>query len=101
VSREPPIGSKWRILANGPPADGTRLSLHSRDYELGPHHRPTLGDHALPTQMVLDEVVLAFPGGCVHLEQMNARTWFLGIGEEKVMIHVDKDGVPRMGEWYR
>jgi hypothetical protein len=29
------------------------------------------------------------------------RTWFLCICEDKVMITIDRDGKPEMGEWYR
>jgi hypothetical protein len=32
---------------------------------------------------------------------MSARMWFLGIGEDKCMITVGRDGKPKMGEWYK
>ncbi len=94
--RVPPVGSSWRILAWSRPR-GDPFSVYSKDYPAIDHQ---VGEQ-LDTRTVFDELVVDFPGGIIHLEQMSTRSWFLGIGEEKVMIHVDKDGVPRMGEWYR
>ncbi len=101
--REPPMGTRWRILAWVTRGHG-RLALYSRDYLLGmdPKYLPVIKPlERVSSQTTFDELVIEFGGGGIHIEQMNTREWFLSVGEEKVMITVDKDGVPRMGEGYR
>jgi hypothetical protein len=99
AKRKPPIGSVWRIKYDEAPKKrggimGESFDLLSADYFVG------RAATRVSVRTIFDEFVLAFPSGCIHLEQMSERTWYLGIGDEKVMITVDKDGVPRMGEWY-
>lgn len=107
-----PLGAIWRILAHS--ARGSRrFELYSADYpghymvrDL-PSNRLRRVDLPIPSndrvgfRTILDEVVLSFGGGSIHLEQMDTRSWFLGIGEEKVIITIDKDGRPVIGQWYR
>jgi hypothetical protein len=46
-----------------------------------------------------DELVIGDP--CwLHLEAMDRDTCYLGIGERKWMIRIDKNGEPHMGEEY-
>jgi len=97
--RKPP-GSVWRIKYDEPPARrggmyGPSHSLLSADYVAA-----LSTDERVPVRTILDEVVLAFPGGSIHLEQMNDRQWFLGVGEDKWMITIGGDGAPKMGERY-
>ena len=91
-TRQPPVGSVWRIQHVQP--NGTAHNLYSADcgevYGIGGG-----------TRTVFDELVISFPGGAIHLEQMSARTWFLGVGEDKFAITVGRDGVPKIGERYR
>ena len=87
---------------------GPSHSLLSADYVAAPPRRRLFGegsgalstDERVPVRTILDEVVLAFPGGSIHLEQMNDRQWFLGVGEDKWMITIGGGGAPKMGERY-
>lgn len=91
------IGSEWRILAHGRTVAET-VDVRSKD---SPWISPPPYVRNIPHSTVFDELVISFPGGAIHLEQMSTRTWFLGVGEDKWMIHVGRDGVPRIGERYR
>ena len=86
---------------------GPSHSLLSADYVAAPSRfapprfaPPRSTDERVPVRTILDEVVLAFPGGSIHLEQMNDRQWFLGVGEDKWMITIGGGGAPKMGERY-
>ena len=39
--------------------------------------------------------------GVIHVEQMNTRTWFVALGDEKRMVWVDRRGKTHVGEMYR
>ena len=102
MKRIPP-GAVWRILYHEAPTKrggvcGEAHHLCSSDYPRSfSKHEPAYRKH--PTRTIFDEL---FVGGLeLHLEQMSDRTWFLGIGDDKVMITVGKDGKPTMGEWYK
>jgi hypothetical protein len=112
VARKRPLppGVSWRILAYGP-RGAPRFALHSLDY---PDPEPRLRKYGInpypkqervPFRTVLDEVVICGSvgrgGDVIHLEQMDTRTWYLGIGEQKVMVTFDRKGKVTMGEWYR
>ena len=95
-----PIGSQWRIKYDEAPT--------KRGGMYGPTHHVVSADYPAADpkgqqgkRTVFDELVIRFPRGSIHLEQMSSRIWFLGVGDEKIMITVGKDGVPRMGERYR
>ena len=98
-----PPGAVWRILYHDAPIKrggmyGEAHHLCSSDYP----QRFTRGEpksERCATRTIFDEL---FVGGIeLHLEQMDARTWFLAIGDDKVMITVDRNGKPQMGEWYK
>jgi hypothetical protein len=81
MKRAVPAGRKWRILAhNLRKPEPIRLSSD---------------DHP---GYVFDELVI---DRWLHLEQMDTRQWWLAIGDDMVVITVDGDGKPHMGEWYR
>ncbi len=74
-----PPGSKWRILAWAPRStEGISLSSNGIS--------------------VFDELCV---DDWFHLEQMSTRAWCLIIGDDKVMITIDRNGKPKMGEWYK
>ena len=92
--RRPQTGTEWRMLAH-PTRGGDSFDIRSRDYDN--RHG---GGTVMAKQMVLDEVLLKLGDGWIHLEQMSNRQWYIGIGDKKVMVWVDKDGKLTMGEWY-
>jgi hypothetical protein len=97
-----PPGAVWRILYHEAPTKrggicGKAHHLCSSDYPANRMGART--DYKRhPTRTIFDEIVVS---GVLHLEQMSDRTWFLCVGENKVMITVGRDGRPKMGEWYR
>ena len=102
AARIPP-GAVWRILYHEAPK--TRGGMYGEAHRLCSSDYPqrfTKGEppsERHPTRTIFDEL---FVGGIeLHLEQMSDRTWFLVIGDDKVMIEVGRDGKPKMGEWYK
>lgn len=101
-SSKPPVGASWRILAHG--RNGP-YEMHSKDYpafstmsdgtKIG---RPIPESERVPERTVFDELVIM---GVIHVEQMDTRTWWVGIGNgEKFMIMVGRDGTVKRGEIY-
>jgi hypothetical protein len=95
MAQRPPIGSCWRILVQEP-----HLAAESGNYtEL--NERATEFEHG----GVFDGLVIVFdpdPGefgppfnqqnaSCLHLEQMDRRNWYLGVGDLKFNLHVRVD----------
>ena len=95
MTERPPIGSCWRILVKEP-----HLAAESGNYT-ALNQRATAFERA----GVFDELVIVFDpnpaesgppflqqnASCMHLEQMNDRNWYLGIGDLKFNLHVRPD----------
>ncbi len=105
MRRRPPIGTVWRIKAGGLQRGKTvepRVEIYSRDYpdpatiEGFPLSKiePKLRQEKRTT---FDELVIV---GVLHVEAMGGDTYFLSVGDDKLMIRATKDG-PKKGEWYR
>jgi len=106
LSKRIPPGASWRIKYDDAPTErggmyGPSHELVSADYPAG-HMGQGAKYERVRTRTILDEVVLGGPAGAwLHIEQMDSRTWWLGIGEDKCMIRIDRNGKPVMGEWYK
>ena len=95
MAERPPIGSCWRILVKKP-----HLAAESGNYT-ALNQRAT----AFERGGVFDELVIVFDpnpaesgppflqqnASCLHLEQMDGRNWYLGIGDLKFNLHVRAD----------
>lgn len=90
MTKKPRIGTCWRILAQEP-----ELNIKSTNYEL------LNMEAGFERGQVLDEVVIVFAPDLTqsiaqhnstvfHLEQMNGRDWYLGIGDRGFNIHVNR-----------
>jgi hypothetical protein len=95
MAQRPPIGSCWRILVQEP-----HLAAESGNYT-------ALNERATEFEQggVFDELVMVFDpdpvesgppfnqqnASCLHLEQMDRRNWYLGIGDLKFNLHVRAD----------
>ena len=111
MAERPTIGSCWRILVQQP-----RLALESGNYTVLDDGRSTdrgEDDNVAglrPKERfeeggVFDELVILFDpdlaesgppytqqnATCLHIEQMDERNWYLGIGDLKFNLHV-KEG---------
>ena len=97
--RVPPPGHAWRIKAGGVGREPS-FELRSRDYP-GAHAVPA--DHRTPHRADFDEFVLLVDERRVlfHIERMDTRTWFLCVGEDRIMVRVKADGAVEKGEWYK
>lgn len=78
--------------------------MRSLDYPTSEHER--LGPPAFSRQLrrlTFDELVIL--GQCgelvIHVEQMDERTYFVAIGDDKLMVSASRDGKVKKGEWYR
>ena len=104
MATKPPIGSCWRILVQDPVID-----LESTNYKLihgkgnmisaiANGGKSEAEKHSLyETGHIFDELAIIFDPDhhnetCLHLEQMNERDWYLGIGDLQFNIHVGEDG---------
>lgn len=76
-------GSRWRVLAWAG-KERRRVALSSDD-------QPS----------VFDELVVDFGKDAIHIEQMDTRTWWIGIGDENRMLRIRRDGSIEVGEMYR
>lgn len=97
AKRKPPLGVAWRIRAVGPWLEHETLSA---DY------RPVLNEdpsRRLKRRTTFDELVVLGPRGqlAIHVEQMDERTYFVALGDEKRMVRVDRKGRVVVGEMYR
>jgi len=96
MSRKP-IGSEWRLGLDGPGRKRNRII--SRDY-LTSIADPS--DRRAERETVDEFVLLLGPGNeCIHIERMDTNTWFVGIGEEKRMVLVGRNGKITVGEMYK
>ena len=90
--RKPPVGSRWRILAHD--KTGEELSWYSKDMNGG----SVSGGRLIGERTIFDELVIC---GVMHIEQMDERTWFVELGDEKRMVTVGRDGKVTVGEAYK
>jgi hypothetical protein len=101
--RRRPVGSQWRILAYG--AGGTgQINVQSEDYPTDPEDSAADRLCRLDHRTVFDELVILNPAGgpsIIHVEMMSEREYFVGIGDDKLMVRVDRNGKVRRSEWYR
>ena len=90
-----PIGSAWRIQAGGI-GKQPLVRIYSADYRSSPKGR------RLKKRTVFDELVVMAGDKClIHVEQMDERTYFVSLGDEKRMVYVDGRGNVVVGEMYR
>lgn len=93
-------GSSWRILIHERTKPnsrgsytGTTLDVHSGDRWLQPVDVDTGQREHRPGAWEFDEVVI---DDWFHLEQMDDRDWWLGVGNGDdywhINIHIDRDG---------
>ena len=82
VAKKQP-GSVWRFLAHAKRRT-ERVALSSDD-------QPS----------VFDELVVDFGKDAIHIEMMDTRTWWIGIGDENRMLRIRRDGSIEIGEMYR
>lgn len=88
------VGSVWRIKADAPRGGYDSFEVYSSDC-LSP---PQPHVQKLAIRYEFDELTIDH---WLHLERMDTRVWWLQIGDDMVMITIDRDGKPRMGEWYK
>jgi hypothetical protein len=111
MAERPSIGSCWRILVKQP-----HLALESGNYTALDDSRSIARDEAgsvvglrvkewFEDGGVFDELVILFDpdpaesgppytqqnATCLHLEQMDERNWYLGVGDLKFNVYVKKD----------
>lgn len=99
-----PVGVAWRIKAGGIGRQPL-LNLYSADHQ---RWRVAGDGQVVPKRegkarrTTFDElVVMAGNGTClIHVEQMDARSYFVSLGDEKRMVWVDRKGRVRVGEKY-
>jgi hypothetical protein len=99
--RRPPLGSQWRSVAYNA---RTEVNIRSADYPAERFETGAVAAGRMDERTIFDELVILNPAGgpsLIPIEKMNAREYFLSIGEDKLMISVDRAGRIRRGEWYR
>jgi hypothetical protein len=98
MKRRKPIASEWRLGLDAP--DGRRIRIRSHNYPNYTHYHEEFNERRTERETV-DEFVLILGDECIHIERMDHRTFFVGLGEEKRMITVGKDGKIKVGEMYK
>src|ERR1700747_282021 len=95
VVARPPVGSCWRILIQEP-----QLAMESENYTA--LERCRTAHHVFERGGIFDELAIVFDpdpcesgppftqqnASCLHLEQMDERNWYLGIGDLQFNVHV-------------
>jgi hypothetical protein len=96
MKRNPPVGTIWRTLAGGLGHE-PRISTHSKDY----NHREN-GATVISQRTTFDELVIknGHAGESIHVEHMGGRVYFVGLGKEKRMVTLEKNGTISVGEVY-
>jgi hypothetical protein len=90
-------GSPWRLLVHeyvGKQPDGT---LYSTSWDVSNdarnvQHGEYKDGYVLPARCEFDELVV---GKWLHIEQMDAGSWWMDVGGLVVRLFVDRDGRPK------
>lgn len=86
-------GARWRLLVHEMYRGET---VGSHYVEPNPDRRPDdttyRTHHELPSNTEFDELVV---GRWLHIEQMDATTWWMNIGGVTVHVTADRDGRPK------
>ena len=93
------VGKVWRIGTSDGTSRGPQFSVRSYAYGDG-QGGPGTVDATFDELVIANERSGRTTRECIHVEMMDSRTYFVGLGKIKQMVRFKTDGTIEVGERY-